>query len=126
MYRADEQADEEIAKDFSEIIDKIIIDIYLKENIFLKDKTFTGVSQKEKIEFVKAKRQEILKKMQDSSFLQEDYINSEETSFKMTSCVKCSCLGVHEEEYHTWIKKHPDGVYCDVCKHKNDDFYKLL
>ncbi len=62
MYRADEQADEEIAKDFSEIIDKIIIDIYLKENIFLKDKTFTGVSQKEKIEFVKTKRQEILKK----------------------------------------------------------------
>ena len=36
MYRADEQADEEIAKDFSEIIDKIIIDIYLKENIFLR------------------------------------------------------------------------------------------
>lgn len=126
MYRADEQADEEIAKDFSEIIDKIIIDIYLKENIFLKDKTFIGVSQKEKIEFVKTKRQEILKKMQDSPFLQEDYINSEETSFKMTSCVKCSCLDEHEEEYHAWMKKHPDGVYCDVCGHKTDDFYKLL
>ena len=30
------QTDTDIANDFSEIIDKIIIDIYLKDNIFFK------------------------------------------------------------------------------------------
>lgn len=119
------QADEDIVKDFSEIIDKIIIDIYLKNNIFLKDKTLLNLSQEEKIEFVKRKRQEILKMIQESSFIQEEYISSSETSFKMTSCVKCCCLGIYEDEYSEWIKENPNGVYCDVCQHRQDDFKKM-
>ena len=68
------QTDTDIANDFSEIIDKIIIDIYLKDNIFLKDKTLINLSNEEKIEFVKGKRKEILKMMQESPFLQEEYV----------------------------------------------------
>lgn len=116
------QTDTDIANDFSEIIDKIIIDIYLKDNIFLKDKTLINLSNEEKIEFVKGKRKEILKMMQKSPFLQEEYINSCESSFKMTSCVKCCCFGIYEDEYNNWIKENPNGVYCDVCQHKQDDF----
>lgn len=116
------QTDTDIANDFSEIIDKIIIDIYLKDNIFLKDKTLINLSNEEKIEFVKGKRKEILKMMQESPFLQEEYINSCESSFKMTSCVKCCCFGIYEDEYNNWIKENPNGVYCDVCQHKQDDF----
>ena len=85
MYQADSNADEDIVKDFSEIIDKIIIDIYLKDNIFMNDKSLLKLSQQEKIDFVKRKRQEILKKLQESPLLQEEYIRSSETSFKMTS-----------------------------------------
>ena len=116
------QTDTDIANDFSEIIDKIIIDIYLKDNIFFKDKTLINLSNEEKIEFVKGKRKEILKMMQESPFLQEEYINSCESSFKMTSCVKCCCFGIYEDEYNNWIKENPNGVYCDVCQHKQDDF----
>ncbi len=116
------QTDTDIANDFSEIIDKIIIDIYLKDNIFLKDKTLINLSNEEKIEFVKGKRKEILKMMQESPFLQEEYINSCESSFKITSCVKCCCFGIYEDEYNNWIKENPNGVYCDVCQHKQDDF----
>lgn len=116
------QTDTDIANDFSEIIDKIIIDIYLKDNIFLKDKTLINLSNEEKIEFVKGKRKEILKMMQESPFLQEEYIKLSESSFKMTSCVKCCCFGIYEDEYNNWIKENPNGVYCDVCQHKQDDF----
>ena len=104
------QTDTDIANDFSEIIDKIIIDIYLKDNI-LKDKTLINLSNEEKIEFVKGKRKEILKMMQESPFLQEEYINSCESSFKMTSCVKCCCFGIYEDEYNNWIKKKIQMVF---------------
>lgn len=126
MYKADGKADEDMAKDFSEIIDKIIIDIYLKDNVFLKDKTLLNLSQEQKVDFVKEKRQEIFKQMQESPFTQEEYINSNETSFRMTSCVKCCCLGMYEEQYYEWKKENPDGVYCDVCKHRQDDFGEML
>lgn len=125
MYQADSNADEDIAKDFSEIIDKIIIDVYLKENIFMNDKILLKLSQKEKIDFVKRKRQEIIEKIQESPFEQEEYIVSNDTSFKMTSCVKCCCLGIYEDEYYEWIKENPNGIYCDVCQHRQDDFKKM-
>lgn len=126
MYQAGSHADEDIAKDFSEIIDKIIIDIYLKDNMFLKDKALLSMSSEQKVDFVKNKRREIFKQMLKSVFVQEEYINSKETSFKMTSCVKCCCLGMYEESYYEWIKENPDGVYCDVCEHRQDDFQKML
>lgn len=125
MYQADSNADEDIVKDFSEIIDKIIIDIYLKENIFMKDKTLLNLSQEEKIDFVKRKKQKLLEKMRELPFREEEYISSHETSFKMTSCVKCCCLGIHEDGYDTWMKENASGVYCDVCQHKQDDFKKM-
>ena len=126
MYQADSRADEDIIKDFSEIIDKIIIDIYLKDNVFIKDTTQINASKEEKINFVMKKRKEILKKMLECPFTQEEYINSKETSCKMTSCVKCCSLGIYEEAYYEWIKENPDGVYCDVCKHGQDDFRAML
>lgn len=126
MYQANLHADKVMAKDFSEIIEKIIIDIYLKDNVFLKDKTLLNLSLEQKVDFVKDKRQEIFKQMQESPFAQEEYIKSNETSFKMTSCVKCCCLGIFEEQYYKWKKENPDGVYCDVCKHGQDDFKKML
>lgn len=122
MYQADSSADKEIVKDFSEIIDKIIIDIYLKDNVFIKDKTLPDSSQEEKIDFVKKKREEIFKQMQESSFTQEEYIDSQETTFKMTSCVKCCCKGIYEDEYYEWKKENGSGIYCNVCQHKQDDF----
>ena len=126
MYRADGKADEDMVKDFSEIIDKIIIDIYLKDNVFLKDKALLKLSQEQKVDFVKEKRQEIFRQMQESPFTQKEYINSNETSFKMTSCVKCCCLGMYEEQYDKWKKENRDGVYCDVCGHRQDDFKEML
>ena len=66
----------------------------------MNDKTLLKLSQQEKIDFVKRKRQEIFKKIQESPFLQEEYIRSNETSFRMTSCVKCCCLGIYEDEYY--------------------------
>lgn len=125
MYQAESNADEEIANDFAEILDKIIVDIYLKENVFIKDQSLLKLSQEEKIAFVEKKRREILDRIRDKNFLQEEYLDSKDTSFKMTSCVKCSCLGIFEKEYDDWKKENPHGVYCDVCNHKQDDFLHI-
>lgn len=124
MYQVSCHADDEIVKDFSEIINKIIIDVYLKNNIFMtdKDKELLNLSQEEKIEFLNRKRAEILRRIQETPFTQEEYINSEETSIKLTSCVKCLYLGEYEDEYYEWVKDNPKGVYCDVCTHRQNDF----
>lgn len=125
MYQANFTADNDIAEDFTEIIDKIIIDIYLKENVFSSDK-YLNLSNEEKKEFVLNKRKEIIDKMSQSKFVLEDYLNSEETSFKMTACVKCNCLGIHDKEYDKWKKDNQEGLYCEICKQEQDDFRKIL
>lgn len=125
MYQANFNADDDIAEDFTEIIDKIIIDIYLKENVFSSDK-YLNLSAEEKKEFVLNKRKEIIDKMAQKDFELGDYLDSKDTSFKMTSCVKCNCLGIYEKDYDDWKMNNPDGLYCEVCKHGQDDFKNLL
>lgn len=122
MYKANENAEEEISRDFCEILDTIIIDIYLKDNIFLEKKDMLHLSQDEKRKFVLNKRKEISEIIQKLPFVSDKYMNSDESSFRMTSCVKCCCLGIHENGYDEWLRENPDGIYCDVCQHKEDDF----
>ena len=125
MYQANFNADDDIAKDFTEIIDKIIVDIYLKENIFSSDR-YLNLSAEEKKEFVLNKRKEIINKIAQKDFDLGDYLESKDTSFKMTACVKCNCLGVRDKEYDEWKKNNYDGLYCEVCKQEQDDFKKIL
>ena len=115
---------EEIADTFVDIIDKIIIDVYLKDNVFLVDKEFLSMQEEAKKEFVLEKRKEILKKMITLPFELEDYIISPETSFKMTSCVKCCCLGIREKGYDQ-DESNKSSVYCGRCIHKQDDYMGL-
>lgn len=123
MYKPNE--DDNIINDFTEILDKIIVDIYLKDNVFIVDKDKLNFTDEEKAKFVKEKRIQILKEMINKDFSLNNYLNNEETSFKMTSCVKCNCLGIYEDNYY----KHDhteDEIYCEKCKHKQDDFVKIL
>lgn len=123
MYQEKFGAEECISKDFVGILDRIIIDIYLKENVFSSTK-YLSLSDKEKEQFVLSKRKEILDKMMQEDFDLAEYLNSEETSFKMTSCVKCNILGIHDEAYNDWKKDNPSELYCECCKHEKDDFGK--
>lgn len=125
MYQADFNAEENIVNDFTEILDKIIIDIYLKKNVFLKEKPF-HMADEEKKEFVLKKRNEILEAISKKEFELTDYINSDETTFKMTACVKCNCLGICEEGFEDWKKDNPNDIYCEYCKCSQDDFKRLL
>lgn len=125
MYQSKFDADKNIADDFTEILDKIIIDIYLKTNIFSSNE-YINLSNEEKKQFVLKKREEILEKMIQNEFTLLEYINSKESSFKMTACVKCNCLGIYDKDYDDWKRNNPGGLYCEVCKQEQDDFKNLL
>lgn len=124
MYQADHGADGAIINDFTEILDKIVIDVYLKENIFSKNRP-RDLNDDEKRAFVLKKRKELLKGMEGKEFELSDYLNSQDTTFRMTSCVKCNCLGIRDDECEAWEKEHPNGIYCERCRHTKDDFTAL-
>lgn len=110
--------------DFTEILDKIIIDVYLKDNVF-SSKQPDDLSDEDKAVFVLHKRRELLERMAQKEFEFMDYIHSPETTFKMTACVKCNCLGIRDEAYEKWREEHPQDAYCEVCMETQDDFVKF-